>query len=198
MKPNRSLAGIALTLMTLPVMAAPIVYTAQMNSAQENNPANTSPGTGTVTLTLDDVAQTMVLDVNFSGLQGQTTVGHVHCCIAPPGNANPATTVPSFPGFPSGVTSGSYSQTFDMSQASSYNPAFITANGGTPAGALAAFSAGLAAGQAYFNVHTNLFSAGEIRGQLSVVPLPGAFGLMSVALACIGGLLRPRLSAKAG
>ena len=66
---------------------------------------------------------------------------------------------PTFSGFPLGVTSGSFMQTFDMTQASSYNPAFVTANGGTVAGAEAALLAGLHAGTAYLNIHTSMVPA---------------------------------------
>jgi hypothetical protein len=65
-----------------------------------------------------------------------------------------------------GVTSGSYDVVLDMTQASSWNPAFITAHGGTTAGAEAALAAGMAAGQAYLNVHTTTVPGGEIRGFL--------------------------------
>ena len=65
-----------------------------------------------------------------------------------------ATQTPSFIGFPLGVTSGTYSNIYDTTLASTYRAAFITANGGTVAGAEAALFAGLLAGQAYFNIHT--------------------------------------------
>src|SRR5262249_42319686 len=95
----------------------------------------------------------------------------IHCCTATPltGTAIVATTTPTFPGFPLGVTSGSYSMSFDLTQSSSFNPAFITANGGTTASAEAALAAGLVAGEAYLNIHTAMFPNGEIRGFL--VPL---------------------------
>jgi hypothetical protein len=78
-----------------------------------------------------------------------------------------ATTLPTFTDFPSGTTSGTYSHTFDMLDVSSYNPAFVTAHGGTAAGAAAAILAGLEAGQAYLNIHTTTFPAGELRGFLA-------------------------------
>jgi hypothetical protein len=64
------------------------------------------------------------------------------------------------------VTSGTYEMMFDTTQASTFNPAFINANGGTPAGAEAALLAGLTNGLAYFNIHTMMFEGGEIRANL--------------------------------
>jgi hypothetical protein len=43
-----------------------------------------------------------------------------------------------FPGFPLGVTSGTFGNTFDMTSAASYNPALIMAEGGTTASAFTA------------------------------------------------------------
>jgi hypothetical protein len=62
--------------------------------------------------------------------------------------------------------SGMYSHTFNMLDLSSYNPAFVAANGGTVASAEAALFAGIMAGHAYLNVHTTMFPGGEIEGFL--------------------------------
>jgi hypothetical protein len=75
-------------------------------------------------------------------------------------------------GFPTGVQSGTFSITLDLTQSSSYNPSFITASGGTVAAAEAALTSGIAAGQTYLNIHTNVFPGGEIRGQLQPVAPP--------------------------
>jgi len=74
---------------------------------------------------------------------------------------------------------------FDMTLASSWNPAFITANGGTPAGAEAALVAGAAAGEAYLNIHSTVVPGGEIRGFLVPVPEPGTLSLAVAGLAGI-------------
>jgi hypothetical protein len=118
-------------------------------------------------VTWNTLTNEMTVDVTFSGLTTPTTAAHIHCCVTPPGNTGVATTVPTFTGFPLGVTSGTYTHAFDMTSAASYNPAFVTANGGTVAGAEAALLAGLEAGQAYLNIHTTMFPGGEIRGFLA-------------------------------
>ena len=141
------------------------VFTATLDGAIEN-PPHVTPGTGTATVTWDTATSHMTVDVSFSGLTTGTTASHIHCCIDPPGNAGVATTTPTFPGFPLGVVSGTYTRTFDMTDPTSYNPAFLLANGGTTASAAAVLLAGLEAGQAYLNIHTTMFQGGEIRGFL--------------------------------
>ena len=132
-------------------------------------PANNSPGIGDATFSL--VGNMFSVSVSFSGLTAGTTASHVHCCTTNPltGDAGVATQVPSFPGFPLGVTSGTYSRTFDLSLPSSYNPAFVTAHGGV-AGAKTAFIDGLNGGNAYLNIHTTAFPGGEIRGFIIATP----------------------------
>ena len=131
------------------------------------------------------------VQVTFSGLEAGDTASHIHCCGPLGTNQIVATTTPTFPNFPSGVTSGTYDNTLDMTQASSYNPAFITAQGGTVASAEAALFAGLAGGMAYLNIHSSMFPGGEIRGQLAAAtPEPGTLLLAGVALA--GFALRRR------
>ncbi|WP_431287038.1 CHRD domain-containing protein [Roseateles chitinivorans] len=105
-----------------------------------------------------------------------------------------ATTTPTFPNFPLGVTSGSYDQTFDLTLPGSWNAAFITANGGTIASAFAALSTGLAGGNAYLNVHSTFAPGGEIRGFLvaSAVPEPSTYALMIAGVMTVGGLARRR------
>jgi len=141
------------------------VFTADLNGANENPPVAT-PGTGTASVTWNTATNQMTVNVVFSGLTSGTIASHIHCCAVPPTNAGVATTVPRFPGFPNGVTSGTYSHTFDMTDLGSYNPAFVTANGGTATSAESVLVAGLRAGQAYLNIHTSAFPTCEIRGVL--------------------------------
>jgi hypothetical protein len=168
--------------------AAVIVYDANLSGPAEG-PPNTSPGTGFALVTIDTTANTMRVQVTFSGLVAGTTASHIHCCTPAPltGTAGVATTTPTFPGFPLGVTSGSYDQTFDLTLASSYNPAF---DGATPALQETTLLSGMAAGVTYLNVHSTTFPGGEIRGFLVPTPEPGTFALAGAML--IGFVMRKR------
>lgn len=83
------------------------------------------------------------------------------------------------------MQAGSYDQTFDMTQTSSFNAAFVTANGGTVGSAMNAFFTGLDAGKMYLNIHTTNTPGGEIRGFFSLVPEPTAFSLVASGLLAI-------------
>lgn len=189
-----SLAGVALLSVAGAAQGAVLVYDAALNGPSES-PPNASAGVGFAQVTIDNAANTMAVNVTFSGLSSPTTASHIHCCTASPftGVAGVATQVPTFIGFPLGVTSGSYtSPLFDLTQASTWNPAFVTASGGTTAGAEAALLSGLSVGTAYLNIHSTMFPNGEIRGFLSLVPEPQTWMLMIGGLGLMGAALRRR------
>jgi hypothetical protein len=161
-------------------------------------PANTSPGTGKAVVTIN--GNIMRVQVTFSGLVAVTSAGlpsgttasHIHAPTAIPlsltSTAGVATTTPTFTDFPLGVRAGTYDHSFDMTQNSSYNPAYITANGGTAASAFTALKTAIAAGKSYLNIHSNAFGGGEIRGYLLPCPaitvsIPDAFALANGTLA---------------
>lgn len=72
------------------------IYTANLNGSSES-PPNASPGIGTAIVTIDDVANTMGVQVTFSGLLGTTTASHIHAPTTNPftGTAGVATTTPT-------------------------------------------------------------------------------------------------------
>lgn len=181
-------------LVFLPASHAAILSFETSLAGTNEVPANASPGTGTATVQIDTVLRTLRLDMSFIGLTGLTTASHIHCCALPGTNAIVATQLPTFSGFPLGVTSGSYAQLFDMSLASSWNPAFISAQGGTPLAAFDVFVANMIQGRTYLNIHTTLFPGGEIRGQLRQVPVPGTLALLAIAIFGMAPILRRRSS----
>jgi CHRD domain len=178
------IAGIALFTSYGPAAAATLSFSASLSGPNEV-PPNASPGTGFVSVVLDTIAQTLKINASFSGLTTSDTAAVIHCCAPLGMNAGVATATPAFPGFPLGGTSGTFDQTFDLTQSSFYNPAFVTAEGGTATGAEAALIAGIGDGQSYFNIHTTGFPGGEISGQL-LTPLPAALPLFATGLGGLG------------
>lgn len=170
------------------VSAGVITYTANLNGAESG-----SSGTGSATVLIDTILQTMEVKVSFSGLGSGTTASHIHCCTTLPGTgtAGVATQTPQFVGFPDGVTSGTYDNKFDLTLASTYNPAFVTAQGGL-ANAEAALLNGLATDHTYLNIHTTVFPAGEISGFLVAAPEPTTLLLAGAALVGLSMLRRRR------
>lgn len=193
---------VAAVVLCAPARAAVHTYSVLLTGPSEF-PVNASPGTGSGSVIYDDIAHTLGLDVDFSGLTGNTTASHLHAPTASSGlggeaqasaamNAGVATTTPSLVGFPLGVTSGSLSNTLDLTLAGSWNPAYVTANGGTTAVAESALAAALAAGKSYWNIHTNLFPGGEIRGFPTLVPEPATVLLFGLGALLLGGITRRR------
>jgi hypothetical protein len=163
-------------------------------SGLNESPTNTSAGSGSVTVTVDVDLFTMRVEASFTGLNGNTTASHIHCCTDSPGvgNKGVATMTPSFVNFPTGVQSGSYDQTFDMAVAGSYNATFITNNGGTVSTAFTALFNGLNSGNAYLNIHTSFAPGGELRANLAPVPEPEGYALMLAGLATLAASVRRR------
>jgi hypothetical protein len=152
------------------------IYAATLAGVNEVPPV-ISTATGSATLTL--TGNLLQVTESFSGLiGGAAAAAHIHCC-APPGT-NAGVAIP-FVGFPS-ATSGTYSNTFDLTLTGTYLAAFLTGNGGTAASAEAALIAGLNSGNAYVNIHNATFPGGEIRGFVVAVPETGSVMLLGLGL----------------
>lgn len=192
---NRLLLLLALGLLIPATSSAiPLTYTASLSGPNEY-PGNVSSGIGSTTVIHDADLHTLQISVSFSGLSGTTTAAHIHCCVSqtsPAPVAGVAVTPGTLPGFPSGVTAGTYAFTLDLTDSSNFTASFLTANGGTAASAEAALAAGLASRFAYLNIHSTLFTGGEIRGFL--VPEPMSSALLAVAFCALALRGRSRRS----
>ena len=118
-------------------------------SGANENPPNASTGTGSIAGTFDNVSKVLSFNLTFSGLLGTTTAAHFH---APAGITTNSPVRIGFAGFPTGVSSGVYSNSYVLT---------------------AQQEAWLLSDSMYVNVHSNLFPGGEIRHQLIPdAPLP--------------------------
>jgi hypothetical protein len=182
-------AVIAVLILWAPVSyAIPLTFVGQLSAANEvPSPVAVSQGTGFATVVLDPTARTLQINVTFSGLTSNDVAAHIHCCPPLGSNTGVATTVPAFPGFPLGVTSGSYhSAVFDLTQPTIYNPAFVTAHNNDLQQVEAAQIAGIESGQTYLNIHTMNLQGGEIRSQLFPASAPASLVLLALALLGLG------------
>jgi hypothetical protein len=184
-----SLAGAALLSIAGAAQSAIFVFTADMNGATEV-PSNLSTAFGFTQVTVDNTANTLQLDITYSGLTGgPPAAAHIHCCSAPGTNVGVAV---GFPGFPT-TTSGAYSHLFDLLDSSIYTSTFLSGfGGGTAAGAEAALLKGFVDGTAYSNIHNATFPGGEIRGQLHAIPEPATWTLMILGFGLAGAAMRRR------
>jgi hypothetical protein len=134
------LPAITVILFCLPysVKATTYPFTATYKGSNEV-PANASTATGTITGTYNDSSNTISFTITFSGLGSNATAAHFHGPAFPGTNAN---VIYAHTGFPTGVTSGTFTGTQVITDAEEKD---------------------LLAGKWFSNIHTTVFPGGEIR-----------------------------------
>ena len=150
-----------------PAQASIISYNVLLSGGQ-SVPGNASTASGSATVTVDDVLNTVFVSLTFTGLTGgNASAAHIHCCSA---ITSTAPVVIPFTGFPT-TTSGTYSNLFTGVSVANIN--------------------GIEAGLAYINIHNTVFPAGEIRGDIlaraAAVPEPAGVALFGPGARRAGG-----------
>ena len=162
------------------------IFTSVLEGSQEV-PANGSAASGTATLTLNDAQTRMEMMIELFGLDldGNQTPADVsddiiamHIHQAPLGANGPV--VFGLIG-PNSDTNGDL--VIDAVAGTIFSAWDLAEGNGTT---LAAQLPGLFASGLYFNVHTVGFPGGEIRGQITQVPLPASWLLLAIGLIALG------------
>jgi hypothetical protein len=122
---------------------AGMTFLAKLETRQETPPANAATtANGSASCVLNAAETQLDCTVTYAGLTGAATLAHIH---------------EQLPGVAGGVILN-----FGTALASPIVVSFTTASGDLTAAKIAA----LKAGRTYVNVHTTMFTGGEIRGQL--------------------------------
>ena len=180
----------ASTLVAATSQAAPVYHRAVASGPAEDIP-NGSPGSSVSSFEIDDL--TLRAEVPFRDLSSPTISAHIHCCTVDAFRGVAPVAIP-FLDFPLQVTAGAYSATFDLGDPAVYDPDFLAANGGTPQQASGALINAFNGNQAYVNIHSTAYPAGEIRGFAVAAPIPepGTWAMMGMGMGVLTLLARRR------
>lgn len=141
--------------------AQTLMFHADLLGINERPNPVTSPATGFAMLTINQATGAWMLDGNYANLLAPIVASHIHGFADTNNNAGVLSNLTNTGGS-TGTLSGS--GTFTLTQVNQF-----------------------AQNLGYVNVHSSQFPSGEIRGQLILIPAPGA-----AAVAGLGGLLATR------
>ena len=128
-------------------------------------------------IAFNDTAMTLTGAVTVNNAVLGTNGLTLQCC-SPVGNF-PQMALPVIAG---PVAVGTYSFNIDLSQASSWDASFLSANGGTPSSALSALLTGIGQSRAGMEAWTNATSGRVGRLVAAPVPEPTTYGMMALGL----------------
>ena len=147
-----------------------------------------STGSGSFTGTFDTSTDTLAFTLTWTNLTTSMINAHIHLASTPGGTGGVLipffapgaveTINPAPPALPLG-TSGTLTESITITDPTT----------------LSEFLSGSAAGLLYVNVHSTIFPAGEIRGDLPatiLTPEPGTIGLLAFGLVGLAGFSRWR------
>jgi hypothetical protein len=165
-----------------PALAGPVFTATLTGDAERPDPTDSDGfGTGRGELTGGPGSFVFTYEVEYGGLTGPASLGHIHHAINPPEEPDPLERfggiVRDFPQLDSPITDAwrfddpVQPLTDELAQA-------------------------LLDGELYFNLHTAQFPAGEIRGQITIIPLPAPAlaGLLGLGTAAVAMRWRKRRS----
>ncbi len=137
-----------------PTPPLPPTFTTTLSGANERPTAVNTPATGTARVVVNGASVSYTVTV--TGLTGAPRLAHIH---GPSDASTNAGVLVDFDPTPVTGTAGTFSGTFTAGD--------IRGQGGRAPISLDSLVTLMRTGQAYVNVHTQQFGAGEVRGQLA-------------------------------
>lgn len=170
-----------------PANAEVLAFRATPSGDQEVPDPVTTDANGVASILVDTASEQISIDLDVTGLTTDDLfdtlvaepIGPIHLHNAPAGQNGPVV-IPFAFGASYQDTADGFSLTvnnFNFDDAVALSGSMLSFDD---------FVSGLLAGDYYVNIHTDGFPAGELRGQVAAVPLPGAIAFFAAGLAGLG------------